>query len=385
MSEPPFDSDRLDRLMDAESIDWILASSEHNTRYLLGGYSYFFHEHAAAIGVSRYLPLAGYPRGESARAFYVGSANESWQMETEPIWISHFEVAPTSTRGAATVAARVLSGARPMRVGIEPSFLPSDAMAVLAEALPRTKFVDATSVLEDLRAIKRPRELQLLRRASQGIVDSMTATFAQARPGISKDALTSVYRGELAGRNLSFDYAFITTGKSLNRAPFGSIWEGGQMLSFDSGGRFQGYVGDLCRMAVMGPANATMITALDEVAAVQSAAREMVKPGTPGRAIYDAARRQIGLSSHSRNMRFVAHGMGLITHEAPRLTDRAVAPYDATHFDKLLQEGMVLSVETHIADPNLGFVKLEDTLFVTADGHEVPGGDARGWNIAETG
>jgi Xaa-Pro aminopeptidase len=170
----------------------------------------------------------------------------------------------------------------------------------------------------------------------------------------------------------------------LNRAPFGSSWKSGEMLSFDSGGRVQGYVGDLCRMAVMGTPDAKMVEALDEVAAVQQAAREVVKAGTPGRAIYEAAGRQVASSPHSKRMRFVGHGMGLITHEAPRLTDRAVAPYSAAHVDRELEPGMVLSIETHIADPDLGFVKLEDTLFVTADGCEAPGGDARGWNIAGT-
>jgi len=74
--------------------------------------------------------------------------------------------------------------------------------------------------------------------------------------------------------------------------------------------------------------------------------------------------------------------MGLITHEAPRLTDRAVAPYPATHLSKPMEAGMVLSVETHIADPAVGFVKLEDTLFVTEDGWEAPGDIARGWTVA---
>jgi Xaa-Pro aminopeptidase len=81
-------------------------------------------------------------------------------------------------------------------------------------------------------------------------------------------------------------------------------------------------------------------------------------------------------------MRFVAHGMGLITHEAPRLTDRAVAPYPATHSALPLEPGMVLSIETHIADSGLGFVKLEDTIFVTGDGCEAQGDSRRGWNVA---
>jgi Xaa-Pro aminopeptidase len=41
---------------------------------------------------------------------------------------------------------------------------------------------------------------------------------------------------------------------------------------------------------------------------------------------------------------------------------------------------MVLSIETHVADLAIGFVKLEDTVIVTPDGHEAAGDRARGWN-----
>jgi Xaa-Pro aminopeptidase len=43
---------------------------------------------------------------------------------------------------------------------------------------------------------------------------------------------------------------------------------------------------------------------------------------------------------------------------------------------------MVLSVETTIVHPNCGFVKLEDTVAVTAEGSQGLGGRGRGWNRA---
>jgi Xaa-Pro aminopeptidase len=41
---------------------------------------------------------------------------------------------------------------------------------------------------------------------------------------------------------------------------------------------------------------------------------------------------------------------------------------------------MALSIETHVADPEVGFVKLEDTVLVTESGHEACGQHGRGWN-----
>ena len=43
---------------------------------------------------------------------------------------------------------------------------------------------------------------------------------------------------------------------------------------------------------------------------------------------------------------------------------------------------MVISVETTLTHPRRGFIKLEDTVAVTAAGFEVYGDRARGWNRA---
>ena len=72
--------------------------------------------------------------------------------------------------------------------------------------------------------------------------------------------------------------------------------------------------------------------------------------------------------------------MGLISHEAPRLTDQAPVPYPAYDADLPLQDGMVLSIETTILHPRRGFIKLEDTVAVTRNGCEGFGDRGRGWN-----
>ncbi len=43
---------------------------------------------------------------------------------------------------------------------------------------------------------------------------------------------------------------------------------------------------------------------------------------------------------------------------------------------------MVLSVETTLLHPTRGFIKLEDTVVVSADGYRAFGDGARGWTVA---
>jgi Xaa-Pro aminopeptidase len=74
--------------------------------------------------------------------------------------------------------------------------------------------------------------------------------------------------------------------------------------------------------------------------------------------------------------------MGLVSHEAPRLTASGPVPYDAYDAQKPLEAGMVVSVETTLLHPRRGFIKVEDTVAVTPTGHEIYGNRARGWNRA---
>src|SRR5512133_590380 len=69
---PPFDSGRLDRLMDEAGLDVILATSKHNVQYLLGGHRAFFFDYMDAMGLSRYLPIVVYPKGKPDKAAYFG-------------------------------------------------------------------------------------------------------------------------------------------------------------------------------------------------------------------------------------------------------------------------------------------------------------------------
>ena len=83
-------------------------------------------------------------------------------------------------------------------------------------------------------------------------------------------------------------------------------------------------------------------------------------------------------------MHFLGHGMGLVSHEAPRLTNNGPVPYDDYDAHRPLEAGMVISVETTLKHPTRGFIKLEDTIAVTDGGFEIFGEGGRGWNRGGT-
>jgi Xaa-Pro aminopeptidase len=377
----PFDSVRLDRLLDEAGIDMLLVTSKHNIQYLTGGYRFFFHDYADAIGVSRYMPVLIYLRGRAEATSYIGNPMEAY--ERGKFWMSNLVFQGWGTIDAAqqTIAQITkLGGGR--RIGIERAFLPADAYDMLRAAIPNTDFVEAHFPLERLRAIKTPAELELLREASDRVVESMMAAIAIVRPGMRKSELVDALRREEVSRGLIFEYCLCTAGTSLNRAPSDQILKQGDILSLDSGGNCKGYIGDLCRMAILGEPDAELLGLLAEVDTIQHAARTPIRPGARGSDIYNEPLRMIASSANKACLHFVAHGMGLVSHEAPRLTSDAPQRYEGCDADRPLASGMVISVETTLSHPRRGFVKLEDTVAVTETGWEAFGDGYRGWNRA---
>ena len=382
-TSPPFDSARLDALLDEAGMDAVVISSKHNIQYLFGGYRFFFFDHFDAIGVSRYLPILIYVKGRPDQSTYIGHGMEAYEKELGKFWTPAFQTSSTSFDSARLAADHLAKLApRLKRVGVERAFLPADAAEVIARELPGVTLLEAHMPLERLRARKTREELDLLRLASELVVDSMLAVIASHGPGATKAEVVEALRREEVNRGLTFEYCLITAGTSRNRAPSDEVWGAGDILSLDSGGNYKGYIGDLCRMAIQGEPDSELEDLLGEVDQIQMAARKPIRPGVNGGEIYASAGEVLKKSSRANSIEFVAHGMGLVSHEAPRLTSHGPIPYPAHDADLPLQSGMVISIETTIAHPRRGFIKLEDTVAVTDQGWEAFGDRGRGWNRA---
>ncbi len=382
----PFEVSRLDLLMEQTGIDVLLVTSKHNTQYLLGGYRFIFFSAMDAIGHSRYLPVVVYEKGRPENAAYIANRMEGGEHHNHPFWTPAFHAETWGTLDAAARAAEHLRkiGKAGGRIGIEPAFLPMDAYGLLKQRLEGATFVDATGMLERMRALKTPAELEKLRTASELITDAMMATLARTREGSTKTEIIERLRREETNRGLQFEYCLLTLGPSHNRAASDQAWKRGEVLSIDSGGNYRGYVGDLCRMGVLGEPDAELQDLLGEVEAVQQAAFSKVRAGARGGDMIAHAEGVLKTSKVAAFTDFFAHGMGLITHEVPFLMTNHPVAYEGVDAAQPLEAGMVISVETTMLHPSRGFIKLEDTLAVTADGYEMFGQGSRGWNRAGT-
>ena len=382
----PYSFAKLDDLMEKAGIDVLLVTSKHNTQYLLGGYRFIFFPAMDAIGHSRYLPVIVYVKGAPDRTAYVANKMEGGEHANHPFWTPHFLPMSWGSVDSMTEAVRHLKDHGPAspRIGIEPSFLPMNSARVLEAAYPNAPLVDATGVMERLRAVKTPAERVLLRQATDAITGAMQATITGAGIGDSKFQIIDRLRREETARGLQFEYCLLTLGASHNRAASSQTWAKGDVLSIDSGGNLGGYIGDICRMGILGEPDAELIDLLAEVAAVQQAAFAKVRAGVPGGDLIAAGEAELARHPNRACTDFFAHGMGVITHEAPFLMTNHPVAYEGVDAAHPLEAGMILSIETTMLHPRRGFIKLEDTLAVTETGYELYGSEGRGWTRGGT-
>src|SRR5215213_5722618 len=121
----PFDTAKLDLLMEAAGLDILVATSKHNVQYLLNAERAIFFDYMDALGVSRYLPVMIYPKGAPEKAAYIGHRLETHQRDVAALWIPEVK---TTASGSIDAMARAIeqiraSGVPNKRIGVELAFL----------------------------------------------------------------------------------------------------------------------------------------------------------------------------------------------------------------------------------------------------------------------
>jgi Xaa-Pro dipeptidase len=372
----PFDGAKLNHLLEQAGVDLVLATSRHNVRYLSGGYYDHFHALAARGGSSQYVACVGIPRGHIESAFYIGGTNERRQLEAMPVWIPAVDLGGGTTTQTAKMAAAQIRSRVPesATIGIEFPFLPADSFVTLQSELPHARFVDVTNVLHELRAIKTAAELGIIRAVANHVAESIVATFRAGHDGVTTRDLSAVVAHQMADRGVEFLWSFTCAGPSYLRAPSSMTWDRGRVLHLDCGGEIGDYLADICRMGCRGEPSSLARELHAECLELQNQIRRFIRPGTPYGELATEGENALRRLPHATLGRFVAHGIGMVSHEQPMI---------AKGSSRQLAAGMVLSVETEFLDPSVGHVKIEDVVAVTPDGYEGMGDLGRDWQISD--
>jgi len=231
-----------------------------------------------------------------------------------------------------------------------------DAAASLPEA-DRPKLVPTENLVESLRAIKEPEELEALQRA----VDLGDAAFQHVaeriEPGWTERQVAweiEKYAREHGAEGLSFPtiVAAGPWGAMPHAQPRDHVIQEGDGVVIDMGVNLDGYMSDLTRTIVVGKPDDRFKKIYDIVLAAQLTAEELVRSGMTGGDAHMLAHKVIEEAGYGDSFGHgLGHGVGLQVHESPRVGQTS---------EDVLQDGMVITVEPGIYLPGWGGVRIED-------------------------
>ena len=227
-----------------------------------------------------------------------------------------------------------------------------------------------SALVNELRRVKTPEELEAMRRAIRTVEQAMAAVAPLVVPGATMAQLAEAVEHELraAGSRTPSFATHIFTG--LDAHDFDSSTKtahepmpDGTSVMFDFGGVVDGYCSDFGRTIYCGEPPDDYREVYEIMLAAQEAGRVAAAAGTPASEVNAACRRPIeeaGLGEHFRHR--MGHGIGLDIHERP-----FISPEDETP----LEPGMTFTDEPSIIIPGRLSVRIEDILVCEEGGGRV--------------
>ncbi len=254
-------------------------------------------------------------------------------------------------------------------------------VGLLRARYPRARIEDLTPILDEMRAVKGPREIALIRRASElaglGLLEAMKST----RPGMYEYELDAAAR-----------YIFLVNGarlegyRSITAAGTANIWnmhyyrnmsrlDDGQLVLMDYAPDYRYYTSDIARMwPVNGRFSPTQRELLQFVLEYRNAILKRIRPGVTAAQIREEAKQAIEpvlqRTKFSKPVyqqaarRLVDTGGGVFSHPV------GMAVHDDGRYSGgPLQPGHVFSVDPQLRVPeeNL-YLRYEDVVVVTGEG-----------------
>ena len=253
------------------------------------------------------------------------------------------------------------------RLGFEPDGVTVAAyqsMKKALESLPagdRPKLLAAPPLVEELRAVKEPAEVELLQRAVDLGDEAFTEVARRIEPGWTETQVAweiEKHAREHGAEAMSFHtiVAAGPWGAMAHAQPRERAIEAGQPIVIDMGVRVHGYCSDMTRTIVAGEADGQFQRIYDIVLSAQLTAEELVRSGMKGEEAHSLAQNVIDEAGYGDKFGHgLGHGVGLLIHEAPRLTK--------TSRDEL-KDGMVVTIEPGIYIPGWGGIRIEDMLVI---------------------
>jgi len=230
------------------------------------------------------------------------------------------------------------------------------------------ELVPRRGLVESLRAVKEPDELDAIRRATEVTNETYERLAEERFSGRTEKELVWVMHQlfhECGADDLAFeiDIAAGPTAASPHALPGDRVVEEGELVLVDAGAKLGGYCSDCTRTFAVGKVSESLREVYDVVFRAQQAGVDAVRAGAAGRDVDAAARAIIADAGYGENFGHgLGHGIGLLVHEGPVLRPES---------QDVLAAGNAVTVEPGVYLSGVCGVRIEDLVVVTDDGCDV--------------
>jgi Xaa-Pro aminopeptidase len=227
------------------------------------------------------------------------------------------------------------------------------------------EWVPLAKEILSLRGLKGPDEIAALLEATRLNAEAFEEILPLVRPGAVEQEIALALEFALKRRGgdaKAFD--FIVASGPRGALPHGIASRreirAGELVTIDFGVRCGGYHSDETVTVAVGEISSELRAIFDTVLEAHDLAMAHVRPGVALKEIDAVARDFIASRGYGAFFGHgLGHGVGLEIHEYPTVSPRS---------ETFAGEGMVFTVEPGIYVPDLGGVRIEDMIEVTADG-----------------
>ena len=242
------------------------------------------------------------------------------------------------------------------------------ALETMKRVLPGvTEWASCQGMINNLRMVKSPRELAVIRTAVRVGDEVFARALSQIRPGMTEWAIRVLLRGMMdqASQGEAFDtiVGIGTNASHGHHHPSLRTLRAGQELLIDMGVKVDNYCSDMTRVVFFGPPSSKLREIYRVVLAANRRAIAGVRVGMTGHAADQLARQVIEKAGYGKCFgHSLGHGLGLQVHDPGSLRNNV---------QDVLPEGMVATIEPGIYLPGVGGVRIEDVVVLRAKGCEV--------------
>jgi len=340
----------------AAKLDLLIATPSTNYEYLTG-----YNPGRSERLIALFLPLKGEPiivcpafEVERLKRHSVPADLRPWEEQQNPFDLARDigrALKPQHRRG---------------QVGVEPTTA-YETVRRFADAMDSWEFQSTAPLFRDLRIIKAPEEVVMIRRAVAIIEDAIAATFAQLAVGMTERDVATLLSNEVAKRGSTGGglVQFATSSALPHGGPAAAALARETVVLIDAGARVSGYTSDISRTIWWGDTPSDEFKKVfNTVHDAQTAAMQLGKPLVTHCQEMDRAARQVitaaGFGPFFTHR--LGHGLGMDGHEDPYLVEGN---------ETRLESGMVFTIEPGIYQLGKFGVRIEDDCVLTDAGVEV--------------